>query len=63
MNYRIFILIFLCLFLFSCEKSNITKLNKKAFHPENKYKNSGFALVYNDKIEKIKPLEPRYNWL
>ncbi len=59
MNYRIFILIFLCLFLFSCEKSNITKLNKKVFHPENKYKNSGFALVYNDKIEKIKPLEPR----
>jgi len=43
MNYKIFISIWLCFFLFGCEQ----QINKKSkvFKFEEKYKNSGFALV------------------
>ena len=57
MNYKIFISIWLCFFLFGCEQ----QINKKSkvFKFEEKYKNSGFALVYNNKLMDIKKLDTR----
>ncbi len=54
MNYKFLILILVGLFLSNCEKNiNITQ-NLST----NKYKNSGFALVYNDNLN-LKKLETR----
>jgi hypothetical protein len=45
------------IFILSCEQysSNSNKIN---FKPEKKYKNIGFALIYNDDL-KIKKLDQR----
>ena len=58
MNYKRFIIIF-CLFLFNCEQYVDQKSNKLKIKHESKYRNSGFALVYNDNLKDIKPLENR----
>ena len=59
MYYRITLLIILSLFVFSCDLSsnNKSKINNTKFI--SKYKNTGFALVYNNDLQKIKPLEER----
>ena len=48
MNYKFLIIIFF-IFLLGCEQNN---LNKKVLNQEivTKYRNSGFALVYDDKL-------------
>ena len=58
MNYKSFLII-LCLFLFNCEQYVDKKSNKLNIKHESKYKNSGFALIYNDDLNDIKPLENR----
>jgi len=58
MNYK-YISILLILFIYGCE-SPINSNNKKLdFEIENRYKNSGFALIYNDNLKDIKEIEPR----
>ena len=59
MNYRFIIVAILSLFLLSCEQSLNTKKKKIEIDFENKYKNSGFALIYNDNLKGIKKLEDR----
>ena len=59
MNYRFIIVAILSLFLLSCEQSLNTKSKKIEIDFENKYKNSGFALIYNDNLKGIKKLEHR----
>ncbi len=59
MNYKIFFSIFLSLIVFSCDQTNTKKLLKIDTNIEKKYSNSGFALIYNDNLEKVKKLEPR----
>jgi len=59
MNYRFIIIAILSLFLLSCEQSLNTKSKKIEIDFENKYKNSGFALIYNDNLKGIKKLEDR----
>ena len=59
MNYRFIIIAILSLFLLSCEQSLNTKSKKIDIDFENKYKNSGFALIYNDNLKGIKKLEDR----
>ena len=54
MNYKLIILILVGLFLYSCEK----KVNVTQNLSTNKYKNSGFALVYNNNLN-LKKLETR----
>ena len=54
MNYKLIILILVGLFLSSCEKN--TNINQNL--SIKKYKNSGFALVYNDNLN-LKKLETR----
>ena len=59
MNYKILIFSFISLFLIGCEQLNTNKSSKITFKPENRYKNLGFALIYNSNLEKIKNLETR----
>ena len=56
MNCKNLIFVFF-IFLYGCETSINSKTSK--FKPENKYKNSGFALVYNEDLINIKEIEPR----
>ena len=51
MNYKILIIIISVFFLVSCEQNTINKkiVNQKTF---DKYKNSGFALIYSDNLKK-----------
>ena len=55
MNYKILIIIISIFFLVSCEQNNINKkiVNQKTF---DKYKNSGFALIYSDNLKKGKKI-------
>ena len=58
MNYKIIIIIFLSTILFGCETSqNVKKINK--LNLDNRYKNSGFALIYNQNLKNIKEIESR----
>ncbi len=59
MNYKLVTLIFLSLYLFGCENLVIEQPNSKNFKLEKKYKNSGFALIYDDKLKNVKELEKR----
>ena len=59
MNYKSILIIILSLILYSCEnniKNNSKKIN---LNLEKKYKNTGFALIYNDKLKNIKELHNR----
>ena len=51
----IFLLIF-TLFIFSCDQIPKSKLNLEF---QEKYKNSGFALIYDDQLQNVKKLEKR----
>ena len=58
MNYKIIITIFLSIILFGCETSkNVKKINQ--LNLDNRYKNSGFALIYNQNLKDIKEIETR----
>ena len=59
MNYRLIISLFLSFFLLSCEQLNNNKTKNLDIKIENKYKNSGFALIYSSDLSKINALEPR----
>ena len=58
MNYKILIIIF-AFFLVGCEQNKLNKIeiDKKTF---DKYKNSGFALIYNKEL-KAKKGKPKIN--
>ena len=53
MNYKILITIISIFFLISCEQNSIKKkvVDQKTF---DKYRNSGFALIYTDDLKKRK---------
>lgn len=59
MNYKIFFLIIFSFFLFSCQKAIINETKNETFEVKNRFNNTGFALVYNDKLNKIRPLNTR----
>jgi len=59
MNYKLAIIIIFSISLFSCEKSTNKLLDNANINQEKKYKNSGFALIYNNDLKKIKKLESR----
>jgi len=58
MSYKNIIFIFFIFFIYGCESINVKK-KKLNFEFENRYKNSGFALIYNDGLDDIKKIEPR----
>ncbi len=59
MSYRIFLFTFLIFYLSSCKDLSDNSLNKSNIEFENRYKNIGFALIYNEKLDSIKSLEKR----
>tara|TARA_Y200000002_G_scaffold379479_1_gene388821 strand:- start:621 stop:1373 length:753 start_codon:yes stop_codon:yes gene_type:complete len=59
MNYSFFIKFLFCLFLLSCNQSFNNEVKKINLSTENKYQNSGFALVYNDSFNNIKKIDTR----
>jgi hypothetical protein len=59
MSYKSLIFLFFTLFIFNCDQYTTNKESKLNIKIENKYKNLGFALVYNDNLLDIKKLESR----
>ena len=59
MNYRPILVILVTLLLFSCDQTTNKNLKIKNLKIENKYSNSGFALISDDSLENIKKLENR----
>jgi len=58
MNYKILGFLCLTIILFGCEQT-LKNSKKLDISLEKKYKNSGFALVYDEKFPKIKKLDKR----
>ena len=58
MNYKIFLIISFLFFLTGCEQNNLSKnsINKEKL---SKYKNSGFALVYENVLKKEKKISKK----
>ena len=59
MKYRFIKVILLSLLLLGCEQSISNKKIKVNESLDNRYKNVGFALIYNEELSNIKKLEPR----
>ena len=59
MNYKFFTIILFSLFLTSCEQSLQSISKKNNIKVEKKYKNLGFALIYNENLDKIKKIDDR----
>ena len=58
MNYKIFLIISFIFFLTGCEQNNLSKnsINKEKL---SKYKNSGFALIYENVLKKEKKISKK----
>ena len=59
MKYNFLLIVILNLFLLGCETSNIKTIKKIDLEFDDKYKNIGFALIYNDTLKDIKRLDNR----
>ena len=59
MNFKIFIFILATLFLYNCEATKINNSSQSSTKIEQKFKNTGFALIYNNDLEKIKKIDDR----
>jgi len=59
MNFRIFILLFLALLLYNCDTTKNNNNINSSLKVEQKFKNTGFALIYNHNLEKIKKIDDR----
>jgi len=59
MKFRNIIISFFILTLFGCEQTIKNTSLKTDLDFEKRYKNSGFALIYNENLEKIKKLDER----
>ena len=58
MKFRNLIFLIFLIFLFGCEQLSKNKSSKLNFKPEKKYKNIGFALIYNNDLN-LKSLDQR----
>ena len=59
MNFKIKILIIFSLFLYGCETTKINKSKDLNFEIGDKYKNTGFTLIYDNNLENLKKLDDR----
>ncbi len=59
MNSRFFLIILTSIFLISCDQSLNTTSLKDKVKIEKKYNNLGFALVYNENLQKIRKIDER----
>ena len=58
MNYKILLIFFVTFVFFGCDK-NISKKNKIDINIQKKYSNAGFALIYDENLNKIKKMDDR----
>ena len=58
MNYKI-LLIFLISFVFLGCEQNVNKINKIDINIQKRYSNTGFALIYDENLEKIRKIDDR----
>ena len=58
MNYKILLIFLLSFFIVGCEQ-NQKKFDKSKLKIEKKYKNVGFALIYENDIKKVKKIDER----
>ena len=73
MNYKLILIIFFPLLLIGCDQTFNIKNENLDLLRNDKYKNSGFALIYNDKLEnmeettsfyiKFNPEKQKWSWL
>ncbi len=59
MNSKFLLILFISIFLISCDQSLNTTSLKKNVKIEKKYSNLGFTLVYNENLKKIKKIDER----
>ena len=59
MNYKFVILFFSLLLLIGCTQQHNQKEKSLVFNTEQKYKNTGFTLIYNDKLKKNKKISKK----
>ena len=59
MNYRLIFTIIFIPFIYGCDQSQFDKKNKTDFKYEKRYKNTGFALIYEDGLKEYKKLDNR----
>ena len=58
MNYKILLIFFVTFVFFGCDQ-NISKKNKIDINIQKKYSNAGFALIYDENLNKIKKMDDR----
>ena len=58
MKFRNFLILFIFIFSLGCQKYDLDKSKEINFKSEKKYKNAGFALIYNENLD-IKNLDSR----
>ena len=58
-NFRLILIISIYLLLSGCEQTKISNSKKININFENRYKNIGFALIYDDNLQNIKKLDAR----
>ncbi len=59
MNYRIIRFFLILFFIYGCDQVTTNNSQKININFENKYRNSGFALVYNKDLKNIKKIDER----
>ena len=59
MNYRIIKFFLILFFIYGCDQVTTNNSQKININFENKYRNSGFALVYNKDLKNIKKIDER----
>ncbi len=59
MNFKNFIILLFALFLYSCDNTKIINSSNTKFKVDQKFKNTGFALIYNNDLKKIRKIDNR----
>ena len=59
MNYKNLLIVLFCFSILGCENQNYNNSKKITKKIEPKYSNIGFALIYNEDLEKIKKIDER----
>ena len=59
MNYKVIFFLFACLFLLNCNQTTNKNVSISSSNDHQKYKNLGFALIYEDQMKDIKKLDTR----
>jgi len=59
MNYKIILIFLIGIFLSNCEQTSFNNSKKINLEINDRYKNSGFTLIFSDELKNVKKLDPR----